>query len=63
MAKKFKVISFWTRKEKVLLTAIWQKWQFSAPQTVSWLIKVWFFASTFVMKIATFAKRQNVNNV
>jgi hypothetical protein len=25
-----------------------------------WLIKVWFFASTFVVKIATFAKRQIV---
>jgi hypothetical protein len=25
-----------------------------------WLIKVWFSASTFVVKIATFAKRQNV---
>jgi len=26
-----------------------------------WLIKVWFSASTFVVKIATFAKRQNVS--
>jgi hypothetical protein len=25
-----------------------------------WLIKHWFSASTFVVKIATFAKRQNV---
>jgi hypothetical protein len=25
-----------------------------------WLIKVWFSASTFVVKIATFAKRQTV---
>jgi hypothetical protein len=25
-----------------------------------WLIKVWFYASTFVVKIATFAKRQTV---
>jgi len=25
-----------------------------------WLIKVWFSASTFVVKIATFAKPQNV---
>ncbi|NJS16946.1 MAG: hypothetical protein HC787_09115 [Nostocaceae cyanobacterium CSU_2_110] len=25
-----------------------------------WLIKVWFFASTFVVEIATFAKRQTV---
>jgi hypothetical protein len=26
-----------------------------------WLIKVWFSASTFVVKIATFAKPENVN--
>ncbi|TDG34815.1 hypothetical protein EZJ43_16710 [Pedobacter changchengzhani] len=26
-----------------------------------WLIKVWFSALTFVVKIATFAKRQNVS--
>jgi hypothetical protein len=25
-----------------------------------WLIKIWFSASTFVVKIATFAKPQNV---
>jgi hypothetical protein len=25
-----------------------------------WLIKVWFYASTFVVKIATFAKPENV---
>jgi hypothetical protein len=25
-----------------------------------WLIKVWFSASTFVVEIATFAKRQTV---
>jgi hypothetical protein len=42
------------------ITGVWQKWRFSAPQTVLWLIKVWFSASTFVVKIATFAKRQNV---
>jgi hypothetical protein len=41
-------------------TAVWQKWRFSAPQTHLWLIKVWFSASTFVVKIATFAKRQTV---
>gem|GEM_PF-3846701 len=28
----------------------------SAPQTHLWLIKVWFSALTFVVKIATFAK-------
>jgi len=26
-----------------------------------WLIKVWFSASTFVVKIATFAKPENVS--
>ncbi|HMT71928.1 MAG TPA: hypothetical protein PKD16_17295, partial [Saprospiraceae bacterium] len=30
-------------------------------QTHLWLIKVWFSASTFVVKIATFAKPQNVS--
>lgn len=39
----------------------WQKWRFSAPQTHLWLIKIWFSASTFVVKIATFAKPQNVS--
>jgi len=42
------------------ITGVWQKWRFSAPQIVLWLIKVWFSASTFVMKIATFAKHQTV---
>jgi hypothetical protein len=41
-------------------TAVWQKWRFSAPQTHLWLIKVWFSASIFVLKIATFAKPENV---
>jgi len=41
-------------------TGVWQKWRFSAPLTHLWLIKVWFSASTFVVKIATFAKRQTV---
>jgi hypothetical protein len=27
-----------------------------------WLIKVWFSASTFVVKIATFAKPENVGS-
>ncbi|TRX25559.1 hypothetical protein FNW25_08935 [Flavobacterium franklandianum] len=27
-----------------------------------WLIKVWFSASTFVVKIATFAKPETVSN-
>jgi len=27
-----------------------------------WLIKVWFSASTFVVKIATFAKPETVNS-
>jgi len=42
------------------VTGVWQKWRFSAPQPHLWLIKVWFSASTFVVKIATFAKRQTV---
>jgi hypothetical protein len=41
-------------------TRVWQKWRFSAPQTHLRLIKVWFSASTFVMKIATFEKPANV---
>jgi|GEM_PF-2028608 hypothetical protein len=44
------------------VTGVWQKWRFSAPQTHLWLIKVWFSASTFVVQIATFAKRQNVSS-
>ena len=43
------------------LTRVWQKWRFSAPQTHLWLIKVWFSASTLVVKIATFAKPENVS--
>jgi hypothetical protein len=39
------------------ITAPTQKAGFRAPQTHFWLIKVWFSASTFVVKIATFAKR------
>jgi hypothetical protein len=41
-------------------TWVWQKWRFSAPQTHLWLNKQWFSASTFVVKIATFAKPQTV---
>jgi len=37
------------------------KWQFRAPQTHLWLIKVWFSASIFVVKIATFAKPETVS--
>jgi hypothetical protein len=43
-----------------VVTRVWQKWRFSAPQTHWWLIKVWFSASTFVVKIATFANLQTV---
>jgi hypothetical protein len=45
-----------------VLTRVWQKWRFSAPQTHLWLIKVWFSASTFVVKIATFAKPETVGS-
>jgi hypothetical protein len=41
-------------------TRVWQKWRFSAPQTPLWLIKHWFSEITFVVKIATFAKPENV---
>jgi hypothetical protein len=41
-------------------TRVWQKWRFSAPQTYLWFIKVWFSASTFVVKIATFAKPETI---
>ncbi|MCX6351391.1 MAG: hypothetical protein NTX03_05990 [Bacteroidetes bacterium] len=44
-----------------LVTRVWQKWRFSAPQTHLWLIKHWFSASTFVVKIATFAKPETVS--
>ena len=47
--------------ERQQVTAVWQKWRFSAPQTVLWLIKHLFSASTFVVKIATFAKPPTVN--
>jgi hypothetical protein len=47
-------------QEKRLITRVWQKWRFSAPQTHLWLIKHWFSASTFVVKIATFAKPDTV---
>ena len=43
-----------------LATGVWQKWRFSSPQTHLRLIRVWFSASTFVLKIATFAKLQTV---
>ena len=42
-------------------TRVWQKWRLSAPQTHLWLIKVRFYASTFVVKTATFAKPENVD--
>jgi len=49
------------KKNNEGITGVWQNWRFSAPQTHLWLFKVWFSASTFVVKIATFAKRQNVS--
>jgi hypothetical protein len=36
-------------------TAPTQKLRFSDPQTHLWLKEVWFFASSFVVKIVTFA--------
>ncbi len=49
-------------QEPLAITRVWQKWRFSAPQTHLWLIKVWFSASTFVVKIATFAKPETVSS-
>ena len=49
-----------TDKKALAITRVWQKWRFSAPQTHLWLIKGWFSASTFVVKIATFAKPETV---
>jgi hypothetical protein len=37
-----------------------KKWRFHSPHQHLWLIKVWFSASTFVVKIATFAKPETV---
>jgi hypothetical protein len=48
------------RQEPLAITRVWQKWRFSASQTHLWCIKVWFSASTFVVKIATFAKPETV---
>jgi hypothetical protein len=48
------------KKNTERTTRVWQKWRFSAPQTHLWLTKIWFSASTFVVKIATFAKRKTV---
>jgi hypothetical protein len=47
-------------KESRTHKRVWQKWRFSAPQTHLWLIKHWFSASTFVIKIATFAKPETI---
>jgi len=40
-----------------------QNWRFSTPQTHLWLIKHWFYASTFVVKIATFANASSRYNL
>jgi hypothetical protein len=48
-------------KQKTRLeTVAARNWRFNAQQTHLWLIKVWFSASTFVVRIATFAKPGNV---
>jgi hypothetical protein len=49
-----------TKKNNEGITRVWQKWRFSAPQTVLWLNKHWFSASTFVVKITTCAKPETV---
>jgi hypothetical protein len=43
-------------KKHERITRVWQKWRFIAPQAHLWLIKVWFSASTLVVKIATFGQ-------
>ncbi len=48
------------RRESITITKATKNWQFSAPQTHFWLMKHWFFATPFVVKIATFAKPENV---
>jgi hypothetical protein len=50
-----------SQKNNEPLTRAWQKWRFSAPQTHLRLIKHWFSASTFVVKIATIAKPETVS--
>ena len=53
-------IQHWLTVRRAADNTGWQKWRFSAPQTNLWLIKVWFSASTFVVKVATFAKPETV---
>jgi hypothetical protein len=62
VGKNYTVNQFNTGHNTGLASLIfnWQKWRFSAPQTHLWLIKVWFSASTFFVKIATFAKPETV---
>jgi len=46
---------YWTAKKKAKqVTSPKRNWRFSALQTHLWLIKLWFSASTFVVKIANF---------
>jgi len=44
----------WTTEEALPITAPTRNWRFSTPQTHFWLIKRWFSASTFAVKIANF---------
>jgi hypothetical protein len=48
------------KRKELPLTAVWQKWRFSSPKKHLWLIKVWFSASTFVVKIATTPSRKTL---
>jgi hypothetical protein len=59
----FEVLGKFDQNSLATGTGVWQKWRFSAPQTVLWLIKHLLSASIPKLrdvKIATFAKRQNV---
>ena len=50
------------RQEPLAIKQVWKKWRFSAPHIHLWLIKVWFSASAFVVKIATLTKLENVGD-
>jgi hypothetical protein len=52
-----------TDRKALVVTRVWQKWRFSAPQTHLWLIKVWYcqlpplFVFTKIDKIVNFRQQ------
>ncbi len=50
------ILKLLQEKKGERITAVWQKWRFSATADTFVVNQVWFSASTFVVKIATFAK-------